>query len=157
LTKSADITRELLESIKLFSCGAAPTPTTLINELVNKFELTADFQEGYGMTEASPVTHLLPKKCSEKYGSCGGPLPGTLAASKDLNSDTFLGPNEEGEIVVKGPQVMVGYYKNPEATADTITPDGWLKTGDTGYYDNEGYFYIIDRVKELIKVKGLQV
>jgi long-subunit acyl-CoA synthetase (AMP-forming) len=110
---------------------------------------------GYGLTETSPVSHILPY-FSKNFGSCGGPVPATLAAIRDVSTGEFLGPNKRGELVIKGPQVMVGYYKNPNATAETIQ-DGWLRTGDVGFYDEKGYFSVVDRVKELIKVKGLQV
>lgn len=68
-----------------------------------------------------------------------------------------LGPNQNGELWVRGPQVMKGYWRNPKATAETLTPDGWLRTGDIGYYDDENKFFISGRLKELIKVKGMQV
>lgn len=68
-----------------------------------------------------------------------------------------LGPNQDGELWVRGPQVMKGYWRNPKATAETLTPDGWLRTGDIGYYDDENKFFISGRLKELIKVKGMQV
>ena len=84
-------------------------------------------------------------------------MPGTLAAVRDLDTGDFLGPNQRGEVMVKGPQIMLGYYKNPEATKEMMTGDGWLRTGDIGYFDNDGFFYIVDRYKELIKVKGFQV
>ncbi len=108
------------------------------------------------MTEASPVTHWLPFY-SKKYGSCGGPLPGTESAIVSLETCERLGPGQAGEILVRGPQVMKGYYKNPEATSLAIDSDGWLHTGDVGKYDQDGFFTVIDRIKELIKVKGLQV
>jgi len=76
-----------------------------------------------------------------------------------VNSETneALGPNQEGEICVRGPLIMKGYIGNEKATKDMIDSDGWLRTGDVGYYDEEGFFFITDRVKELIKYKGLQV
>ncbi|CAG0914210.1 unnamed protein product [Notodromas monacha] len=157
LARSPDVKEEHLASLKTITCGAAPAPVTVINELIKKFPgMTASFQEGYGMTEASPVTHWIPYGC-KNFGSCGGPLPDTRSAIRDVSTDKFLGSNKNGEIVVQGPQVMICYHKNPSATADTLTEDRWLKTGDIGYYDDKGFFYVVDRVKELIKVKGLQV
>lgn len=82
---------------------------------------------------------------------------GPLSNDEDLNLRRELGPNEPGELWVRGPQIMKGYWRNPKATAETLTPDGWLQTGDIAYYDNENKFFISGRLKELIKVKGLQV
>lgn len=84
-------------------------------------------------------------------------LPDEAADSDDLSRRKELGANESGELWVRGPQVMRGYWRNPKATAETLTPDGWLRTGDIAYYDEEGKFFIAGRLKELIKVKGLQV
>ena len=93
-----------------------------------------------------------------KLGSCGAPISTSKAKIVDLASgEQALGPYEHGELYVSGPQVMKGYLNNPEATKEMIGEDGWLRTGDVAYYDDEGNFYIVDRLKELIKVKGLQV
>jgi len=92
-----------------------------------------------------------------KLGSVGVPVASTECAVVSLETGNPLGVREEGEIWIRGPQVMKGYLNNPEATAQTLTPDGWLRTGDVGYVDEDGYFYIVDRVKEMIKYKGLQI
>lgn len=96
---------------------------------------------------------------STKYGSCGGPTPNTEAKIVDLSDPDYkgLGPNESGELLVRGPQAMLGYFQNPEATKEMVTRNGWVRTGDIAHYDEEGYFFITDRLKELIKVKGFQV
>ena len=110
------------------------------------------------MTESSPVTLLTPVDMpASKHGSCGILIPNTKARIMDIDKEIFLGPNEPGELQIKGPQVMMGYYKNEEATKITLDGRGWLLTGDVGYYDEDEYFFIVDRTKELIKVKGNQV
>lgn len=87
----------------------------------------------------------------------GLPLLNTEVKIVDVATGTELGPNEEGEILVRGPQVMKGYLNNPSATMNTLDEAGWLHTGDVGYADEDGYFWIVDRIKELIKYKGFQV
>ncbi|RZF44911.1 hypothetical protein LSTR_LSTR010074 [Laodelphax striatellus] len=116
------------------------------------------FHQCYGMTETSPCTLLSPHNMpASKVGSCGQLVKGTKAQIVSLTTGESLGPQQSGELWVKGPQIMKGYLKNEEATKETITEDGWLKTGDVAYYDEDGYFFIVDRTKELIKVKGNQV
>jgi long-chain acyl-CoA synthetase len=116
--------------------------------------------EGYGLTESSPVTHCNPLDKSlktVKVGSIGIPWPDTDAKIMDLETGTEeLGLAQDGELAVKGPQVMKGYWKMPEETADVLR-NGWLYTGDIGKTDDEGYFYITDRKKDLIKYKGYSV
>lgn len=96
---------------------------------------------------------------SKKYASVGGPVPITEMKIADINDPTYkgLGPKGLGEVLVRGPQNMIGYLNNKEATDETILPDKWLRTGDLGYYDEDGYVHVTDRLKELIKVKGFQV
>ncbi|MCS7065776.1 MAG: AMP-binding protein, partial [Fimbriimonadales bacterium] len=114
--------------------------------------------QGYGLTETSPVTHVNPEDPARiKLASVGPPIDSTESMIVDVSTGEPLGVRAEGEVWIRGPQVMRGYLNNPDATAATITPEGWLRTGDIGYVDEDGYFYIIDRVKELIKYKGLQV
>lgn len=94
---------------------------------------------------------------NKKLGSCGVLFPRTRAKIMDLETGTkALEPGETGELILSGPQIMKGYYKNQKATDEMIT-DGWLRTGDVGYYDEDGAFYLVDRVKELIKVNAYQV
>ena len=90
-------------------------------------------------------------------GTVGPVLPNTLARIIDTETGADLGPNERGEVWVCGPHIMVGYLNNTEATAASIDAEGWYHTGDIGYADEDGYFYIVDRIKELIKYKGYQV
>lgn len=112
--------------------------------------------QGYGMTELSPVSHISTPELN-KPGSSGRTISNTLTRVVDPETLQDKPRGEEGEIWVKGPQVMKGYLNNPKATADTIVQDGWLRTGDIGYVDDEGYIFITDRLKELIKYKGFQV
>src|SRR2546421_9348751 len=110
------------------------------------------------MTENSPVTHSSPADPAKmKLGSVGTAAPNTECKIIDAATGAELGVNEEGELCVRGPQIMKGYLNNAEATARTIDADNWLHTGDIGYADDDGHFYIVDRVKELIKYKGFQV
>jgi acyl-CoA synthetase (AMP-forming)/AMP-acid ligase II len=142
--------------LKTIFSGAAPLGAELTRECIER--IGCGIRQGYGMTETSPVTHSSPADSSKmKLGSIGPPAPNTECKLVDPASGAELGPNQEGEVCVRGPQVMTGYLNNPEATARTIDADGWLHTGDIGYADDDGHFYIVDRVKELIKYKGFQI
>jgi long-chain acyl-CoA synthetase len=106
--------------------------------------------EGYGLTEASPVTHANPLNGERKVGSIGIPLPSTEAAVVDLvRARKEVEPGQIGELAVRGPQVMMGYWKDPQATAQLITKDGWLLTGDVAQMDSDGYFRIIARKADM--------
>jgi acyl-CoA synthetase (AMP-forming)/AMP-acid ligase II len=111
--------------------------------------------QGYGLTESSPTTHVTPIG-KIKTGSIGLPLFATEDKIVDPETGAELGPWETGELWVRGPQVMKGYYNNPQATAQALV-DGWLRTGDLARKDEEGYVYIVDRLKEVIKCRGFQV
>merc|ERR1719322_57346 len=108
------------------------------------------------MTELSPVVTFTSKTTNETGGSCGQLLPNTQMKVIDLDSGELLGAGERGELCFSGPQVMKGYFNNDKATQETLF-DGWIHTGDIGYYDENHALFIVDRKKELIKVKGLQV
>lgn len=111
----------------------------------------------YGLTEMSPGVMMSPLG-NKKLGSCGSLFSRTQAKVVDLETgQRALGPYEDGELFVTGPQVMKGYHKNQKATDEMIGSDGWLRTGDIGHYDDDGHFFIVDRLKELIKVKAFQV
>jgi len=113
--------------------------------------------EGYGLTEASPVTHCNPIHGQRKIGTIGVPFPSTDARVVDLETgERTLGPGKIGELVVRGPQVMAGYWNQPEETA-AVLRDGWLFTGDVATMDEEGYFRIVDRRKDMIIVGGMNV
>ncbi|KAJ4444145.1 hypothetical protein ANN_05934, partial [Periplaneta americana] len=150
-----DVKAEYFNSVKFINNGAAPAGPNDIERLLKKAPQVR-FGQGYGLTETSPVV-CVSEKGSKKYTSSGRPIPNT--EMKVINRDTGenLGIGQPGEICIRGPQVMLGYHNNPQATAETIDSSGWLHTGDMGYYDEEKDFYILDRYKELIKVKGLQV
>lgn len=150
-----EVKRSQLESLKTVNNGAAPIGPNDVERLLKKTP-TLQFTQGYGLTESSPVVSIL-EKGSHKYTSSGKPVPNTEMKVVNRENNTNLGPGESGEICIRGPQVMLGYHNNPQATAETIDPAGWLHSGDMGYYDKEHDFYIVDRYKELIKVKGLQV
>jgi long-chain acyl-CoA synthetase len=144
-----------LSSIKACVSGAAPLPM----EVSDEFERHAGGRlvEGYGLTEASPVTHANPVYGKRKVGTIGLPLPNTVARiadPSDLSRDMPIG--EPGELAVQGPQVMQGYWNHPEETAQVLQ-DGWLLTGDMATMDEEGYFAIVDRKKDLIIAGGYNV
>lgn len=114
-------------------------------------------KQGFGMTEAL-ATHLLPDdEAQVKAAAVGLPLANTECKVMDIDTGVELGPNRQGEIWIRGPQVMKGYLNNVEASGEALSADGWLRTGDVGYVDEAGYLYIGDRLKELIKHKGLWV
>ena len=113
--------------------------------------------EGYGLSETSPVVALNPLNGMEKDGSIGQPLPRTIVAIRSLDDPHVAMPlGEPGEICVRGPQVMTGYWNRPEETAAAFV-DGYLRTGDVGYMDEDGFVFIIDRIKDLINVSGFKV
>ncbi len=143
-----------LSSVRVILSAAAPMGNELSEACAAR--LGCEVMQGYGMTEASPLTHLTPPGMS-RPGSVGQTAPLTHSRVVDADTGADMPAGEPGEVWVKGPQVMLGYLNNPEATARTVTPDGWLRTGDLGRIDEDGYLWILDRVKELIKVKGFQV
>jgi long-chain acyl-CoA synthetase len=157
LINQPDISSYDLSSIKFCISGASPLPP----EIQKKFmELTGGvLVEGYGLTEASPVTHanpLDPTMETVKIGSIGFAWPDTEAGIMDKETGELLPFGDIGELVIKGPQVMKGYWNMPEDTADVLK-DGWLYTGDIARMDEEGYFFIVDREKDLIKFRGYSV
>lgn len=156
LAKDPSIVKYNLSSLNTIFSGAAPLGAELSFECMKK--LNCGIRQGYGMTETSPVTHSSPANPAKmRHGSVGTAAPNTECKLIDPATGAELGPNQEGEVCVRGPQIMKGYLNNQEATARTIDADGWLHTGDIGYADDQGHFYIVDRVKELIKYKGFQI
>ncbi len=144
-----------LTSIKGCFSGSAPLPLEVIRDFEAKTGST--IVEGFGMTESSPVTHINPFIGERKVGSIGLPISDTECRIVDLNDgETNMPLGESGELLLKGPQVMKGYWNKPEATAETLT-DGWLHTGDIGKMDEDGYFYIVDRKKDMIISGGYNV
>jgi acyl-CoA synthetase (AMP-forming)/AMP-acid ligase II len=156
LSKHPIVDNYKLPKLRTIFCGAAPLGEHLTRACMQR--LKCDIRQGYGMTETSPVTHSSPADPAKvKFGSVGVPAPNTECKIIDLQTGESLGPNKQGEVCVRGPQIMKGYLNCPEATAATIDPEKWLHTGDIGYADEDGHFYIVDRAKELIKYKGFQV
>lgn len=144
-----------LDSVRTIICGAAPLSADVQKAVEKRLGIPAlTIRQGYGMSELSLAT-LLQKRLLTA-GSVGDLNEGSMAKVIDENGKT-LGPNQRGELCFKGNQRMIGYIGNDKATADTIDSDGWLHTGDVGYYDEDKQFYIVDRIKELIKWKGFQV
>ena len=144
-----------LSSLRLVFSAAAPLGKELAAQVSRR--LRCPVAQGYGMTEASPATHLGPTTGVLKPGSVGRVVPNTEVKLVDLDTGESLPANQEGEVQIRGPQIMKGYLNRPDATAASIDADGWYRTGDIGYVDDDGDFFIVDRVKELIKYKGMQV
>ncbi|GAB6178024.1 long-chain fatty acid--CoA ligase [Desulfobaculum senezii] len=142
-------------SIRYCVSGSAPIPVETLEQFK---EITqAEIIEGYGLTEASPVTHLNPLSGVKKYGSIGLPFPSTDARIVDMEvGELSLAPGKKGELVVRGPQVMKGYWNRPDETANSVR-NGWLYTGDIATMDDDGYFFIVDRKKDLIITSGYNV
>jgi len=149
-----DLEKYDLSSIGACVSGAAPLPL----EVQERFEeLTGGrLIEGYGLTEAAPVTHVNPLWGKCKIGTIGLPLPGTDAKVVDEETGELLPPGQVGELVVRGPQIMAGYWGRPEETA-AVLQEGWLYTGDLGTMDEEGYFSIVDRKKDVIIASGFNI
>ncbi len=141
-------------SVRCILSGAAPLPPEIGARVASIYNATV--LQGYGLTETSPVTNVSPLD-RIKALTVGPPLPDTVEKIVDLETGMELGPGGVGELLISGPQVMKGYWGNPDATAETITPDGWLRTGDLVSADEDGYVTILDRLKEMIKYRGYQV
>jgi acyl-CoA synthetase (AMP-forming)/AMP-acid ligase II len=145
-----------LSCLKFVTSGAAPMGAELEESCAARIGCVV--KQGYGMTEASPVTHFTPEDAAQvRGGSCGLLVPNTECRIVDLITRDDAAPGERGELLIRGPQVMLGYLNNPAASAQAVDEDGWLHTGDVGYADADGFFYIVDRLKEFIKYKGYQV
>lgn len=144
-----------LSSIEACISGSAPLPV----EVQERFEEVTGGKlvEGYGLTETSPVTHSNLVWGDRVSGSIGVPWPDTDAKIYKMDGDEEAENGEIGEIVVKGPQVMRGYWNKPEETALVLSEDGWFRTGDMGYMDDAGYFYIVDRKKDMIIAGGYNI
>ncbi len=156
LAKNPAVGRYALDSLRTVFSGAAPLPENTAAAAAAR--LGCQVLQGYGLTEASPVTHAARDRADRiKTAGIGPPIPNTEVKVVDIATGLERGPNEDGEIWVRGPQVMKGYLNRPEATAAMIDAAGWLHTGDIGHADEEGCFFIVDRLKELIKYKGMQI
>lgn len=154
LLNHPDLEKYDLSSIKACLSGSAPLPV----EIQEKFEMITGGKlvEGYGLTETSPVTHANFVWANRISGSIGVPWPNTDSVILRSGETEVLPPGEIGEIAIKGPQVMKGYWNRPEETAATFS-DGWFLTGDLGYMDENGYFYVVDRKKDMIIAGGFNI
>ncbi len=154
LAKHPIVDKYDLSSLKLILSGAAPLSAEVSQACSER--LGCAIAQGYGMTEMSPVTHLTSEDPADiKMGAAGYLMPNTLCKIVDVETGEALGRNQTGEVWVSGPQRMTGYLNNPDD--QSIDEEGWYHTGDIGYVDDDDHFFIVDRVKELIKYKGMQV
>ena len=156
VSSGADLKRYRFDEVRTFNSGGSALPVNLKRAFEEKTGRV--LFEGYGLSEASPVTHLNPPFIGQgREGSIGVPIPSTDARIVDVETGTQEQPvGEPGELVIRGPQVMRGYWQMPEETSDTLR-DGWLHTGDIARMDEQGYLYIVDRKKEVINTSGFKV
>ena len=153
LAKNPIVDKYDLSSLNMIVSGAAPLSKQTEQDVFNRIGCRT--KQAWGMSELSPLA-----TCTSDYnmrsGSVGQLTPDTYGKIVDTTGRS-LGVNKPGELMIKGPQVMMGYLNDPDKTAECLSKDGWLRTGDVAQYDEEGFFYITDRIKELIKVRGYQV
>jgi long-chain acyl-CoA synthetase len=145
-----------LTSLKYTGSGGAPLPL----EIQERFRAVTgcNVNEGWGMTETSPSGTFTPMRGMRKAGSCGMPVPGVMLQFADVTDPTKYVPlGERGEICIQGPNVMKGYWNNPEATADVMTADGFMRTGDVAFMDDDGFVFIVDRIKDMLLCGGFNV
>ncbi|MEM8861542.1 MAG: AMP-binding protein [Chloroflexota bacterium] len=143
-------------TFKEITSGAAPLGDELASAVAERLDCRV--LQGYGMTETSPVATINPNADGNpRYASCGKIVASMEVKVADLETHDDLNVGERGEIWMRGANIMKGYLNRPDATANTITEDGWLRSGDIGYMDEDGFMFIVDRLKELIKYKGFQV
>ena len=155
LAKHPAVDNYNLSHLKVMISGAAPLGAAVTDAVQRRLKVV--IKQGYGMTEASPVTHYTAHGSEVRTGTVGQLAPSTESRIIDVESGRDAAVGQPGEVWIRGPQVMKGYLNNPEATARTLDSEGWLHTGDIGVVDDAGYLTIVDRLKELIKVKGYQV
>lgn len=155
LSKHPVVDKYNLSTLRMLNSGAAPLTKELVEAVYNRIKCPV--KQGYGLSETSPTTHNQPwEDWDNTIGSVGRLLPNQIAKyMSPEENEVPLG--EVGELWIKGPNVFKGYLNNPEGTKNALTGDGFFKTGDVGYQDHKGNFYITDRIKELIKYKGFQV
>lgn len=134
--------------------AAAPLSVAIANAVESRLDCRV--KQAWGMSEISPLG-IIEYDDNLRLSSVGQLAPSTLGKIVDPATKKTLGPHEEGELMIKGPQVMMGYLDDPDRTRECLDENGWLNTGDMAKYDQDGFFYITDRIKELIKVRGFQV
>lgn len=155
LAKNPIIDKYDLSSLRMMNSGAAPLTQELVEAVYKRLKLPV--KQGYGLSETSPTTHTQPwDEWNKTIGSVGRLFP-NMTAKYMSPEESEVPAGEVGELWMKGPNIFKGYHNNPEGTKNALTEDGYFKTGDVGYQDQDGNFYITDRVKELIKYKGFQV
>ena len=154
LAKAGERAKPHLQGLDVVISGGAP----LADEVRTAWSTVSKalLAEGYGLTECSPVVCCAALRVPSKPRSIGMPLPGTDLRFVDIDTGAVVEPGQRGELQVKGPQVMLGYYDNPDATRDAFS-DGWLRTGDVGIMDEDGYVFLVDRIKDLIICSGFNV
>lgn len=156
LAKHPCVDKYDLSSIRMLTSAAAPLSKDLMLTMYRRLKIP--IIQAYGLSETSPATHYMPwEEWESGMGSIGRLLPLQECKIVDIESGDEVGPNQTGELWLRGPNVFHGYHKNPTATKDSITPDRWFRTGDIGYVSEDGLYFITDRLKELIKYNGFQV
>ena len=153
LAKSPLVDKYDMSSLELIISAAAPLGAE--TEIAVRDRLQCTVKQAWGMSELSPIGTITPSE-KIKPGSVGLVVSNTYGKILDKDGNS-LGPNQQGELAIKGPQVMMGYQDEPQQTKDCLSSSGWLLTGDMFYYDEDGYFFMTDRIKELIKTRGFQV
>ncbi|CAN7042306.1 unnamed protein product [Brassica oleracea var. botrytis] len=158
MTNEADIIKEKcdLSSLKKVTCGGAPLSKEVTEGFLKKYP-TVRVLQAYALTESNGGGAYMDMVDSRRYGTVGTLTPDVEARIVDPNTGRLLGTNQTGELWLKGPSISKGYFKNQEATSETFNLEGWLKTGDLCKIDDDGFLYVVDRLKELIKYKGYQV
>ncbi len=154
LAKNPIVDNYDLSSLSVILSAAAPLSKDTADAVTNR--IGCDVKQGWGMSELSPLG-TIESDFNLKQGSVGQLVSSTLGKVVNPETRQNLGPGQTGELMIKGPQVMMGYLNDPIKTAECLDADGWLSTGDVAKYDEDGFFYITDRIKELIKVRGYQV
>lgn len=157
MAKSELVEKYDLRSLETIACGGAPLGREVAERFVARFPLM-EIVQGYGLTETTGgITRTLGVEESQHYGSAGRLSQSMEAKVVDPITGEPLPPGKQGELWLRGPTIMKGYVGNDEATKSTLDPEGWLKTGDLCYFDHDGFLYVVDRLKELIKYKAYQV
>jgi len=154
MTAVPDRSRFDTSSLRVIQSGAAPLPPEVGQRAKSIYGCVVS--QGYGMTETSPAVNTNPFE-RIKLESCGPPMADTFEKIVSLDTGQELPAGEVGELAVRGPQVMKGYWKRPQETSECLGEDGWLLTGDIGWLDEDGYLHLLERKKEMIKYKGYQV
>ncbi|PYH63316.1 acyl--CoA ligase [Aspergillus vadensis CBS 113365] len=160
LGKHPIVSKYDLSTLRMMNSGAAPLTQELVEAVYARIK--CGIKQGYGLSETSPTTHTQPwEEWRSTIGSVGKLLPNMeakyMTMPEDASEPVEVPAGEVGELYMRGPNVFQGYHNNPAATAECLSEDGWFRTGDVGFQDPQGNFYITDRVKELIKYKGFQV